>query len=333
MDAGDLHRDAIVFDATCPLFSLPAYRGWWREGGATAVAAEVAAEESPGEALLALGRWHRTIGEDPDLCLVTGVDQFAECKAQGRLGVVFHFQNSLPIGRDADSVWAYAAMGVRMIQLAYNVRNLVGDGCDERTDAGLSDFGVRVVRALNDAGIVVDLTHTGARTSLDALELSSAPPVFSHSNAKALAPSARNLTDEQIRKLADRGGVIGMNGFPPFVGADPQPTLDRFIDHIAYIADLVGVEHVGLGLDYYPFTDGVAPLAEAERAYDELIASGRWKRDTYPPPPHRWPEGLERPSGLPRLTRRLLERGFSAAEVEGILGGNFLRVFRAAWKP
>jgi membrane dipeptidase len=330
--AQTLHEQAIVFDATCPLFSLPRYRDWWREGGATVVAAEAADDESPGEALRAVGHWHRAMAESPNLRLVTRAEQFAEVKASGVLGVVLHFQNTIPLGRDTDNVWAFAALGVRMVQLTYNVRNFIGDGCDERTDAGLSDFGTYVVQAMNDAGIVVDLTHTGVRTTLDAMEITAAPPVFSHSNARALCPSARNLSDEQIRLLAARGGVVGVNGFPAFVSRDAHPTLDQFIDHVAYIADLVGIAHVGLGLDYYQGMDGVAPLEAAERAYERLVAAGRWKPETYPPPPYRYPQGIERPTELPNLTHRMLERGFSESDVRQVLGLNFVRVFEAAWK-
>lgn len=330
--AQSLHREAVVFDATCPLLNDPDYIDAWIQGGCTAAAPTVASNDDAPAALAKVGRWLRRIDEDPRLLHVTRVEHFAQAKAEGRLGIVFHFQNSVPLGRDVDNVWAYAALGVRVIQLTYNTRNFVGDGCDDRTDAGLSDFGVRVIRAMNRAGIVVDLSHTGVRTTLEAMEVTEATPVFSHSNARGVHPSPRNLTDEQIRRVAELGGVIGLNAFPAFISTKPQPTLDDLVDHAAYIADLVGAEHIGLGLDFYSGMAGVADPARAQAEYEALVAAGTWKPAVYPPPPYHYPQGLESPAGLPAVTERLLARGFSPAEVRGILGGNFLRVFEAVWR-
>lgn len=331
-DAASLHREAIIFDATCPLANDPQHLYRWKNGGVTALAPTVASNHDPGSAMVNVGKWLQRFDSDPSLLHIKRVEDFHQAKAEGRLGILLHFQNSLPIGRNVENVWAFAAAGVRMIQLAYNVKNFVGDGCDERTDAGLSDFGVKVIQAMNRAGIVVDLSHTGVRSTLDAMEISEAPPVISHANVRTLCDSPRNLTDEQIKRLAERGGVIGANGFPAFVARKEQPSLDDLIDHMAYIAHLVGTDHIGLGLDYYAGTAGIAKPGEAEAAYDQLIAAGTWKPSAYPPPPWHYPAGLECPSGLPRLTERLFQRGFTPADIHKVLGGNFMRVFRAAWR-
>jgi len=326
-----LHEQAIVFDCTCPLLEDTRFVDTWISGGCTAAAPTVASTHDPPEALAKVGRWHRLLREDRRLLHITRSDQFAEAKRLGKLGIVLHFQNTLPLGRDPDNVWAYAALGVRIIQLTYNVKNFVGDGCDERTDAGLSEFGARVIRAMNQTGIVVDLSHTGFRTTMDAMELTQATPIFSHSNVKKLHPSPRNLADEQIKRLAELGGVIGVNGFPAFVSSKPRPTLDDLIDHVAYIAELVGVAHVGLGIDFFSGMHGVCPPEQAEAQYRRRVADGIWKPAAYPPPPYYYPEGLDSPAGYPNLTARLLERGFSAEEVMQILGGNFVRVFAGVW--
>lgn len=332
IDAKSLHEQAIIFDATAPLANDPQYLHHWVEGGVTVVAPTVASNEETGEALARVGRWHKLFANDARLLHVKQADDFQRAKESGRLGILLHFQNSLPLGRDVANVYAFAAAGVRMIQMTYNTKNFIGDGCDERTDSGLSDFGVKVIRAMNQAGIVVDLSHTGLRTTLDAMEVAEAPPVFSHSNTKKLCDSPRNLTDEQIKKIAALGGVIGANGYPAFVSKDKQPTLDQLIDHMAYIADLVGTDHIGLGIDYYSGQASIAKPGVAEAIYAGLIADGTWKPSAYPPPPWHYPTGIELPSGLPRITERLLARGFSPEDVRKILGGNFVRVFRAAWK-
>jgi membrane dipeptidase len=330
-DARRVHDEAIVIDATCPLMNDPAYIEWWIEGGTTAAAATVGGYEASGPTLRSLGRWLRLIDQDPRLRLVTSAADIEAAKRDGVLGIIFHLQGTYPLDNDLNFVSIYQRLGVRMVQLAYNVRNLVGDGCEERTDCSLSAFGVRLIDRLNEERIVVDCTHTGYRTTMDAIARSSAPVVFSHSNAKALRDSRRNITDEQIRAAAATGGLIGIVGFPAFVSDAPRPTLDEFIDHIDYVANLAGIDHAGLGIDYFTGQAGVADDAAAERIYRAAIEEGLWRPESYPPPPYHYPSGIDTPRSLPRLTARLLERGYGEGDVKKVLGGNWLRVFRAVW--
>ena len=217
------------------------------------------------------------------------------------------------------------------MQLAYNTKNLVGDGASERTDAGLSYFGVKLIERCNALGLLVDCSHTGHRTSMEAVEISSAPVVITHANARAVQDNGRNVSDELIRAVAASGGIVGTVGFPPFLTWEGQPTLDRFIDDIAYKADLVGIDHTGIGIDYY---EGQYPVEDDETAmarYRNRIETGQWRVEEYPPPPYRFPEGIETPRTLPRLTERLVARGFSEADIRKVLGLNWLRVYRAVW--
>ena len=331
LDHDRIHDEAIVIDAVCPLMRRRQYIDGWIEGGATAAGPTIAVFEDAGAALRVLGEWIRAIDADPRLTLIKRAADFAQAKADGRFGVFFHFQGTGPIEDDLNLVDAYKALGVGMIQLAYNVRNRVGDGCEERTDAGLSHFGLRVVERLNEARVVVDCTHTGYRTTMDAIEASSRPVVFSHSNPKAVKASPRNITDDQIRAAAATGGLIGMVGFPSFVSASPRPTLDEFIDHIDHVVRLVGDDHVGLGIDYYWIQAAFSGLEEATRLYEEFIAAGKWRPESYPPPPIHYPDGIETPRDLRNLTRRLLERGYGEEATKKILGGNWVRVFREVW--
>lgn len=331
-DYRQVHARATVIDATCPLLNThPHLIDWWIEGGATAAAPTVGGFEPAGPTLANLARWNRIITEDPRLVLVRSADDVEQAKRSGSFGVIYHFQGTEPVEDNLDLVPLYKQLGVGMIQLTYNVKNRVGDGCEERTDGGLSNFGVKLIKALNEARVIVDCSHTGYRTTLEAIELSTAPVVFSHASVAALKPSRRAISDDQIQAVAATGGLVGAVGFPAFVSAAPQPTLDEFVDHIDYIANLVGIEHVGLGIDYFAGQSGVADDALAERIYAAAVTEGRWQPESYPPPPYRYPQGIETPRTLENLTQRLLERGYSAPDTIKILGGNWLRVFRAVW--
>lgn len=326
-----LHDRAIVLDVTCPLLIRPEYLDRWIAGGATAVAPSLATENSRA-ALRSIAAWLQRIARSGGaLRLIQHADDIVTAKRDRATGIIFHFQGTDPVEDDLTLLDAYHRLGVRIIQLTYNRKNRVGDGCEERTDAGLSRFGVNLIREMNRLGILVDCSHTGVRTTLDAMEASSAPVVFTHANARAVHPSARNLTDEQIRRVAATGGVIGMVGYPAFVSPEARPTMDAFIRHIDYIARLVGPQHIGLGIDYFAGMAGVSTDEQAQAIYQGLVDSGIWEPANYPPPPWYYPAGMEFPDGLPRLTDALVRHGYADADIEGILGANFLRVFRQVW--
>src|SRR5690606_21442186 len=153
-------------------------------------------------------------------------------------------QGTQPIENDLRLVDAYKALGVSMVMLTYNQKNIVGDGCEERTDSGLSNFGVDLIKRLNEQRIMVDCSHTGIQTTLDAISTSIRPVVFSHSNARAIHDVRRNITDEQIRMVAASGGLIGMNAFPPTVSSSGEPSMDEFLRHFEHVIKLAGVDHV-----------------------------------------------------------------------------------------
>lgn len=312
----------VVIDAAAPLFS----RKWseWCDAGVSAVGVTVVVEEDTTQALASVGRWLRLIRQNSDrLTLAATRADVMRAHEQGRTAVILHFQSSRPIGYDVNLVEAFHRIGVRLMQIAYNVRGPLGDGCLEPSDAGLSSLGTAVVKEMNRTGMVVDLAHAGVRTSLEALDRSTAPVVFSHSNARAVCDHPRNLTDDQIRALASNGGVIGLNAYPAFVRSGPgRPTLPDLVRHASHIAGLAGPEHVGLGLDFYD-----APVEE----YERMIALGVWDREHYPPPPYLYPGGLEGAAGIHNFAEALHQAGFAPREVDGVLGANFLRVFEAVW--
>lgn len=240
-----------------------------------------------------------------------------------QLNVLMGFQGAEPLGNAFHSVSIFYELGVRIIQLTYNDRNLLGSGCLEPVDQGLTHYGIQVVREMNRLGMVIDLTHVGKRTSLDAIFVSSAPVIFSHSNAKAIQDNPRNLDEDQLDAVAQSNGVVGIAGFADFVGdtTKGQPTLEKMLDHIVYIADRLGVQHVGIGTDIME-TAGAAGIwwnANTKRRYPEICGAMDEHMHGI--------AGLERWEDFSNITEGLIRRGFSVEETRMIIGGNFRRVF------
>ncbi|HBV98381.1 MAG: hypothetical protein JL50_20085 [Peptococcaceae bacterium BICA1-7] len=333
----ELHEKAILIDATCPLATIEKYLQNYREGGATVIAATVGFGIPQIGTLQFtmhnLGQWFDRFRNNPDkLLLVTSVEDIYRAKRENKLGVIFHFQASLPFEDNINNIEIYYRLGVRVCQLCYNTKDLVGCGCAEDTDTGLTPFGEKVIAELNRLGAVVDCAHTGYRTTMEAIEASRAPVIISHGNARALCDTRRNLPEDIIKAIAKNGGVVGINGYPAFVANKARPTLDDYLNHIDYMAKLVGVEHICIGMDYYEYQAGVMDDDTAKMTYDFLISSGAWKPEEYPSPPWHYPEGIEMPEKLCNLTTGLLKRGYSKKDVEKILGLNIIRVFREVWK-
>jgi membrane dipeptidase len=253
-------------------------------------------------------------------------------RADGKLVIGLNSQETRPIGENLAAVEALYELGVRHMLLAYNVRNLVADGCAEVADAGLSNFGRQVVREMDRVGMIVDCSHTGRRSSLEAIELSERPVIFSHSNAHSVCPHIRNIHDDQIRACADRGGVVGVVGVGAFLG-DAKARSESMFRHVDYIASLAGPQHVGLGTDYVD----VLPVAE----HAAIWANFSTTETAWPDPANGWPDpsGTQiavddshcfRPEQLSELIELMLAHGYSTEVVKGILGANFRRVYATA---
>src|SRR5438034_11553897 len=213
------------------------------------------------------------------------------------------------------------ALACGQVQLTYNTRNLIGDGCTERTDAGLSDFGMAVVRRLNELGMLIDLSHCGRQTTLDAAAVSTRPVACTHTAARALRDIPRNKRDDELLAVAATGGVVGVVAVPSFLTDKSQATLDDVLDHIDHIVDGIGVEHVGIGTDR-----GVSFETATREEYYAWLAPLGFKPEVNPP----WPpgvEGLACAADLPNLTEGLIRRGYDDDAIRSILGGNFLRLY------
>jgi membrane dipeptidase len=202
----------------------------------TCAVGTVASIEGARAALGQVAAWYpRARALSDDLVLATTAAEIEGARRSGRVAVVLQFQGGNPLEYDVNLVEAFHRLGVRILQLTYNARNPLGDGCTERTDIGLSDLGLAAVAEINRVRMVLDLSHVGVRTSLEALEVSRAPAIFSHSNARAVCDHPRNLTDEQLRLVAQKGGVVGVNAFPAFVRREGTPTVEHLLDHVDYL--------------------------------------------------------------------------------------------------
>jgi membrane dipeptidase len=250
----------------------------------------------------------------------------------GAHGIVIDFQNTTPFGDDLSRVDYFYNLGLRMVQLTYNLRNLVGDGCTEAHQGGLSYFGREMVQRLNEARILVDVSHCSEQVGWDAIKISTAPIVVSHSASKAVCYHDRGKTDELAKAVADRGGYFGVVIVPGFIAESPEATLDDFARHIEHLVDIMGVDHVGIGTD----KTGPGPGTESIVQYPDSMprhrqgsfdwAGFRLKEHRLTPEYHL--TGYRDFGDWPNLSAQLAQRGFNEEELRKVLGLNFLRVFQ-----
>jgi membrane dipeptidase len=268
--------------------------------------------------------WHNLVESQAKLLHATSVQDIERAKEQGKIALIFGFQSAEPIEGNVDLLKVFHALGVRIVQLTYQRRNLVGDGAGERTNCGLSSFGVKVVECLNKLKMVVDLSHAGERTSMEAMEVSKEPVVFSHAGMRGVFDHTRNLSDVQVKALAERGGVIGIVGYSTFLShqaAEKGASMEDYLDHVDYAVNLVGVDHVGIGLDSRPDTIIQEDVEASARAHPSLGVTA----------PMRYRYVIRSITDTVDITKGLVARGYSDQEIEKILGLNFLRVFRRVW--
>ncbi len=250
---------------------------------------------------------------------------------EGKLGLVYYPQNATPLERDPERIPDLYARGVRIMQLTYNHRNLIGDGSAERTNAGLSEFGIEVVERMNEVGMVVDVSHSGPQTTLDAIRFSQAPISITHAGCGAVFEHSRNKSDEALRAMADKGGVLGIVQLNPYLGPAERNTLDTYLDHLDHAVQVCGIEHVGIGSDreHRPVPD---TEAEKQKLVDEL---SRLYPDPSTMPPVRWPfflSELNHPRRMETIAEGLRGRRYSEADIERVMGLNWHRLFTEVWK-
>jgi len=304
-------------------------RHWpkWKKGGVNAVILNTIPKFGPDpypyqtdptrNFLLTMDAVFQDIAETPEcFALVLEPEDLLAAREAGKVGLLIGLEGAEAVGRDLGLVRCFYRLGLRVMNLTWHQRNLVADGVAEPSNAGLSHFGRELVAELNRLGIFIDVSHLSPKGIDDVLALSSAPVLASHSNAKAVHPHERNLDDRRIRRIARKGGLIGVTFLGRFV-ADRDPDIEQVLDHIEHIVKVAGADSVGIGPDYCDYV------------HDLIIASRRVAGPGMPVQEKTIPyaRGLEDASKLPRLTEGLLRRGFDQQVIKRILGENFLDLF------
>lgn len=333
-DPASFHDDSLVLDAAS--FFLQGYDDDLAASGVDSfnIMAPWPADGFE-QAVTRIEEYWALTARDERLVIAERPADIPAARAAGKKAIVLGAQDSLFIGNSLGRLDTFRRLGLRYMQLTYNERNLVGDGCAEPTDAGLSRFGRELVKAMPAAGIVMDVTHAGPRTALEALKLAGAPAIASHANPRGLYDNPRNVSDDVIRAIADTGGVVGCTLPSPFNyrGGDQLPTLADFAAAIEYVIDLVGDDHVAIGSDLVATAGAYHPDLSRRLRPDLYAVSGTFYGRFGIDPQVRKVQGVTAMREYPVLTRLLLDRGHDAERVRKITGLNLLRVYEAAWLP
>jgi membrane dipeptidase len=316
-----IHQQSLVWDthACFPLKSnadlgqLKRYR----DSGVNFVSINIGMDMDSFENILQVLAGYRNYirSHAKEYVLALSVEDILNAKESGQLAIAFDLEGSEPLLGNINLISLFYDLGVRQMLLAYNKDNRASGGCLEGK-WGLTDYGREVVREMNRIGMVVDASHMGFRATMDVFETSKKPVIFSHSNPAGLRSHVRNITDEQIKACAETSGVIGINGIGDFLGGTRS---EKIVEHIEYVMNLVGPEHVGIGLDY---------VVDKQ----ELIDYVTGHPDIFPPDKMKDVLSFVEPEQFPEFTEILYQKGYSEQVIRGILGGNYLRVAKAVWK-
>ena len=277
-----------------------------------------------------MGYWERELQAHADVFTkVYSVADIRRAKETRRLGLIYGFQNATMLEGDAANLDVFHRFGVRIIQLTYNDRNLLGDGCLEPANAGLSRHGVDVVTRMNELRMVVDLSHCGLQTTADGIARSSRPVAITHSGCRAVFDHPRSKPDTILRAMADKGGVLGIY-MMPFINAQGQPVAADLVRQIEHAVNVCGEDHVGIGSDL-SITPHVVN-AEYEARHRRFV-EGRKQRGIAAPreEDYMFVKDLNTPRRLEQIADHLARRGYSEGRVEKIIGGNWLRLFTDVW--
>ena len=333
--SNQLYRDSLVIDGlNVSNWDSAGVYDSLRSGGVSAINATIATWENFSETLDAIKCWGPRFDRHGKLIVpVRTVDDILMAKREGKTGIILGFQNASPIENDLDRLAIFHSLGVRVIQVTYLERNLLGNGCYERRDDGLSNFGIDAVKEMNRLGILIDISHVGIRTTMETIEVSEKPVACTHANTKRYYDVPRNKTVDAVKLLAEKGGIVGATCITGFLKTGPRSKLADYVEAIDDLVDLIGIDHVGIGTDFtqdQPEPFWLYISSQQGTKYPAFCTDPNkvWVVND----PTFYPSELQAPDDLPRLADSLLHRGYSEEDVMKILGGNWMRLFGEVWK-
>jgi membrane dipeptidase len=333
-----LHRRAIVLDGN---LGPPGFEGdvappdvvaQLRSAGVTAIKTSIGGFNAPFEdTVRELASYQAAVEANPGLFLqVRDADDFAAAKRSGRLGIVFSFESATCLGENLDNIDLFRGLGVRVMQLSYNLPSPFGAGVMSPPESGLTELGRKAIARMNERGVALDLSHANPATTLAAMSASTQPVLITHGGCSAVHAHPRNKSDAQLRALADKGGVFGIYDLFYLAPSPRQPNLDDYLAHMAHALQVCGEDHVGIGSDA---SFGTAFTTAEERAGWDQVQAQRHASGVAAPEEDRYPytEGLNRADRALVIADGPLRRGYSERVVEKVLGANFVRAFREIW--
>ena len=324
MKTPSLHDQLVVFDGLI-------IAKWDREvfedmrrGGITAANCTCSVWENFQSTMDNIAQWKQWFVEHEDILLqVRHTGDIARAKSEGKTGIVLGFQNVSAFEDQLDYVQLFKDLGVGIVQMAYNTQNLVGSGCYESSDGGLSDFGREIVAEMNRAGIMCDLSHVGDATSSDVIEASSRPVCYSHCLPSGLKDHPRNKSDAQLKAIAGKGGFIGVTMFPAFLKKGTDSTVADYVEAIDYVVNLVGEDCVGIGTDFTQgYGDDFFQWLTHDKGYArQLTEFGEIVN----------PKGIRTLGEFPNLTAAMEQAGWPEPKIRKVMGENWVRTLAEVW--
>ncbi|MCJ0764040.1 dipeptidase [Variovorax terrae] len=319
MSQDTLHTSAIVIDGlVVSRWSRQVFEDMHR-GGLTAVNCTCSIWEGLRDTMINLARWKRAFIDHADLIMqVRSAADIRKAKEVGKVGIILGWQNTTGFEDRLDMLPLFKDMGVSVMQLTYNTQNLVGSGCWEDRDGGLSGFGREVIHEMNRLGILVDLSHVGPKTSSDAIAHSRRPCAYTHVAALGAFNNPRNKSDAQLREIVERGGFVGVATYPPFMKTGADTTVDDCIDLFEYMINLCGEGNIGIGTDFTQgHDDAYFDWLRQDKGYARRANPGRGRAPSV--------KGMETLADYPRLTAAMERRGWTETRIRAVLGENWLR--------
>ena len=296
------------------------------KGNVNTIHATVATWENYSQTLNNISKWYSRFNNRPDISLIKNTDDILESAENDKTGIILGFQNASPIENNLDNIYTFDELHVKIIQLTYHERNLLGNGCYERSDEGLSNFGIDAIKTMNAVGILIDLSHVGMKTTIETIEYSEKPIAITHANPKSYYNIPRNKTDEALKLMASKGGVVGITAIAPFLKKGNKSTIEDYVDAISYTIELIGLDHVAIGTDF---------TQDQPETFWKYIGSQQGTKFpstfTDSTNPSNYPINFETPDKFPHLIDTMKNKGYGSNEISKILGLNWLRIFKEVW--